>query len=152
MDYSKELETLQTWVKSVTGLKSYRLREAKPKLARPVILWENPQRQPPRNIGQYQYVISVRQYGRLFVASLDESLDAQEKLTKDLAEKYGIFTITEDGFKVGLLKEAEIEFTNSESLDVPFSVKYEVTYGRTRPAVPPPATTVTTRYVLDFNN
>jgi len=152
MDYLEELEAIQTWIKAAANLNSYRLKEAKPKVSRPVILWENPSRQPPRNLSQYQYVVNVRQYGRLFVSSLDESLSAQETLTKDLANKYGVLPIKVDGVQVGLLKEAQIEFTNSESLDVPFSVSYEVTYGRTRPVVPPPATVVTTRYKIDFDD
>ncbi|MCO5387797.1 MAG: hypothetical protein NHB14_20740 [Desulfosporosinus sp.] len=152
MDYLKELEAIQTWIKAVASLNSYRLKEAKPKVARPVILWENPNRTPPRNISQYQYVVSVRQYGRLFVSSVDQAQDVQEKLIKDLAEKYGVLPITENGETVGMIKAVDIEFTNSESLDVPFNVRYEVTYGRTRPVEPPPATTVRTRYVLDFDD
>ena len=151
MDYLKELTAIQTWVKAVTGLNSYRLREAKPKVARPVILWENPSRSRDRNISRYQYVNRVRQYGRLFVSSLDEALTIQEQLLKDLEEKVGVLAIEENGVKLGVLKAVEIEFTDSDSLDIPFNIVYEVTYGRTRPADPPNATTVTTKIINHYD-
>lgn len=147
MDYLKELEAIQTWVKSVAGLNSYRLAEAKPKVARPIILWETPSRNRERNISRYQYVNKVRQYGRLFVSSLDEALRVQEALIKDLEEKVGIIPIMENGERIALLKAVEIEFTDSENLDIPFNISYEVTYGRTRPADAPNATTVTTKVI-----
>jgi len=145
MDYLTELKTIQMWVKAVAGMNSVRLKEAKPKLARPVILWETPSREKKNNIGQYVYIQSVRQYGRLFANSLDDALDVQEKLTKDLEGKGGVLPIMQEGILLGYLKAAVIEFNTSESLDVPFNIAYEVTYGNTRPVEAPNATYVGTR-------
>lgn len=145
MDYSKELTAIQTWIKSVTGLNSYRLSEAKPKLSRPVILWEVPSRSRDRNISRYVYVNKVRLNGRLFVKSLNSANSIQEQLIKDIEEKVGLLPIMDNGVQVALLKAVTIEFSESDSLDIPFSITYEVTYSRTRPAEPPAATTVVTK-------
>lgn len=147
MDYLKELDAVQTWIKSVAGLNSYRLSEASPKLARPVVLWEAPSRSKDRNISRYQYVNKVKQYGRLFVKHLDHALKVQEQLTKDIEEKVGVIPIMEDGKQIGLLKAVTIDFTESNSLDINFSVSYEVTYGRTKPVEPPAATYVGQRFI-----
>jgi len=151
MAYEKELEALQRWVKSVAGLNSVRLSDAQPKVARPVILWETPSRSKNRNLRRYQYVNRVTQYGRRYVNSLDQLLTYQEALLGDLEEKVGVLPVyAADGTVAANLKAVELDFTDNQgqaisSLDVPFSIKYEVTYGRVRPAEPPPATTVTTK-------
>jgi len=151
MDYIKELEAIQTWIKTITGLNSYRLKEAKPKLARPVILWETPSRNRDRNISQYQYVNKVRQYGRLFVSSLEEAIDVQEKLIKDLEEKLGVLPVMDGDTQLTVLKAVELEFQDSNNLDIPFNITYEVTYGRTRPVEPPPATYVGTKIINHYD-
>ncbi len=155
MAYEKELEALQRWVKSVAGLNSVRLSDAQPKVARPVILWETPSRSKDRNLSRYQYVNKVTQYGRLYVNSLDQLLVFQENLLGDLEERVGVLPIYADGTVIANLKAVELVFTDNQgqsisSLDVPFGIKYEVTYGRTRPIVPPPATTVTTRVDTNY--
>jgi hypothetical protein len=151
MDYLKELEAIQTWIKQTTGLNSYRLREAKPKLARPVILWETPSRSRDRNLSRYQYVTTVRQYGRLFVTSLDSALTVQEQLIKDLEEKVGVLPVMDGQTQLGLLKAVTIEFEDGENLDIPFSIRYEATYGRTRPAEAPNATYVGNRIINHYD-
>lgn len=147
MEYLKELEVIQTWIKAAANLNSYRLAEAKPKVARPIILWETPSRSRDRNISRYQYVVKVKQYGRLFVKDLEDALRIQELLIIDLEEKVGLLPIMDGDNLIGRLKEIKIEFTDSEDLDIPFSISYEVTYGRTRPTEPPAATTVSTRII-----
>lgn len=150
MEYLEELVAIQTWVKAATNINSYRLKEAKPKVARPVILWEVPSRRKDRNLSRYAYVQKVRQYGRLFVESLDDVLDAQEKLSADLEEAGNILPIYKAGVLVGYLKAVAIEFTDGESLDVKFNVSYEVTHGNTRPQEVPPATSVVNKVAAIF--
>lgn len=143
MDYQKELEAIQTWIKSTTNLNSLRLREAKPKEPRPIILFEMPSRSKDRAIDAYTYVNKVKQFGKLFVMNLDEAADIQEKLIKSLEDNYNIIQVNGDSAQpIGKLKAVAIEFENTDTIDIPFTITYEVTYGRTKPAAPPPASTV----------
>lgn len=152
MDYLKELAAIQTWIKAAAGLNSYRLKEAKPKVARPVILWEIPSRSKDRNLSQYLYVNKVRQYGKLFVSSLEEADRIQEDLTKDLEDRYNIIPIMDGVNTIARLKAVQLEFNEANGLDIPFSVVYEVTYSRTRPQDPPPATKVGTKVTVNQND
>lgn len=143
MAYLAELEALQRWAYETAGLTSYRLSEAPPKVARPVILFEPPQRSRDRNLGRYTYVNRVQQYGKLFVQSLDQLADLQDKLQHDLEEKVGLLYVYDsNGAPVTRLKNVEVVFNRSESLDVPFIITYEATYGRTKPTPAPAATKV----------
>jgi hypothetical protein len=143
MAYLEELDALQRWIYGTAGLTSMRLAEAPPKVARPVILWEPPFRGRDRNLGRYTYINRVQQYGKLYVTSLDQLTDYQEKLLGDLEEKVGVLPVFDStGVKVADLKNVELEFNRSESLDVPFIIRYEIAYARTRPAAAPNATTV----------
>lgn len=150
MEYLKELEVISTWIKAVANLNSFRLAEAKPKVGRPIILWEAPSRSRDRNLSRYQYVVKVKQYGRLFVKTLEDTLRIQELLINDLEEKVGVLPIMDGAELIGRLKEVTIDFTESENLDVPFSISYEVTYGRTKPTEPPAATTVSTKVITSY--
>lgn len=144
--YVLELESLQRWVKAVAGFNSMRLTMAPPKVARPIIIWEAPQRLRDRSISRYKYVNRVLQYGKLYVSNLDELNEVQDKLLTDLEDKTGVLPYYDsNGNRVGWLKAVEIEFTNSEGLDVPFIIRYEATYSRTKPADPPAATYVGTK-------
>lgn len=151
-DYLKELEAIQIWIKAVANLNSYRLSEAKPKVARPVILWETPSRSKDRNTSRYQYVNKVRQFGKLFVNNLNEANSLQELLLKDLEEKVGVLPIYDNGQPIANLKAVEIEFKEGDSLDIPFNIVYEVTYSRTKPEAPPPATLVGTKITVNQND
>ena len=144
-DYEKELESIQIWVKAVANLPSYKLSHAKPKVARPVILWEMPSRGKDRNISRYVYVNKVRQFGKLFVNSLEEASRLQEKLITDLEERVGVLPIYDDGAVIAHLKAVVIEFKETDGLDIPFNISYEATYSRKRPEEAPPATYVGTR-------
>jgi hypothetical protein len=150
MEYVEELLAIQTWVKSVAGLNSYRLKDAKPKVARPVILWEVPSRVKDRNLSRYTYVQKVRQYGRLFVNSLDEVLDVQEKLSADLESVGNVLPVYNAGVFAGYLKAVTLEFTEGVDLDVKFNVAYEVAHGNTRPQEAPPATKVINKIVATY--
>jgi hypothetical protein len=142
-NYKAELDALQAWIWKTAGVKAVTLQDAPPKLARPVILWEPPSRKRDRNLTRYSYVNAVTQYGKLYVSSLKQLDTIEEALLGDLEEKVGVLSITDAaGNLLGRLKQVEIAFQNSETLDVPFTIKYEVTYGRTRPVAPPPATFV----------
>ena len=154
--YDQELVALQRWVKATAGLNSVRLRDAAPKVARPIILWETPGRKKDRNLSRYLYVNRVTQYGRLYVSSLDQLIEKQEALLNDLEEKVGVLPVYGDsGTVVASLKAVDLVFPESQgvnisSLDVPFSIKYEVTYARTKPVEPPPATYVGTRVTTEL--
>lgn len=146
MEFERELDALQRWIYAAAGLKSMRLTASPPQVARPVILWQAPHRRKARDNSRWQYVNAVTQYGKLYVSNLDQLNDLQAKLLKDLEEKVGVLEVfDQDGLKIALLKEVSIEFTNSTTLDVPIAIRYEATYGRTRPTLPPPAKTVYTK-------
>lgn len=138
MDYVLELKAVQTWLKSASGLNSWRRTNAPPTLPRPVILWESPFRGRARHLHRYAYVQNVRYYGKLFVNSVDEVLLLQQKLSEDIENRCGLLDVLDDnGVKVGLLKSVEVEFNETEGLDVPFRLSYEVAYTRTKPVDPP---------------
>lgn len=143
--FEQEIDALQRWVKTAAGLNSMRLIAAPPKVARPVILWENPHRGKDRNVSRWQYVNKVQQFGKLFVNSFDEAARIQQQLSLDLEEKVGVLPIYEAGNQVALLKAVEITFKNSQDLDIPIIVTYEATYSRQRPDVAPPASFVGTK-------
>lgn len=143
MAYLEELDALQRWIYGTAGLTSYRLTEAPPKLSRPVVLLEPPHRGKDRNLGRYSYVNRVQQYGKLHVTSLYKLTEYQEALLTDIEEKVGILPVyNSNGEQIARLKNVEIEFKNTTDLDVPFTITYEATYGRTRPVQPPAASYV----------
>lgn len=143
MAYLEELDALQRWIYGTAGLTSLRLSEAPPKVARPVILWEAPGRGRDRNLGRWTYVNRVQQYGKLYVTSLDQLASYQEALLGDLEEKVGVLSVyNSQGAVIAKLKNVSIEFNTTQALDVPFIIRYEATYGRTRPAAAPAATRV----------
>lgn len=149
--YFQELDALQRWLYSVAGLTSMRLTVAPPKVARPIVLWEAPSRRRDRNINRFQYVNQVRQFGKLYAADLMQLLEYQDRLHTDLEERNGILPIYDKegpaGVVIGHMKAADLEFTESPVLDVPFSIRYEVTYTRTRPPAPPQPVEVHSRAI-----
>lgn len=151
MDYLRENEALQIWIKAAAGLSSYRLKDAKPQLARPVILFETPSRGKSTNLGRYKYTIPVKQYAKLFVNSVEQAHEVQENLIKDLEERVGVLPIYGDDKQplAGInLKAVVIDFEQGEQLDIPFTISYEATYSRTKPAEAPPATTVSSKLII----
>lgn len=149
MDYEKELDTVQTWLKSTAGLNSWRRAVAPPKLARPVIVWDAPHRGRTRNLSRYVYVQTVSYYGKLYVNSLDETLRLQETLLSDMEDRTGLLEVLDTDKKhLAWLKEVELTFQDTEGLDVPFTLKYEVTYGRKKPTDPPSPLKVTTKVAV----
>ena len=140
MDYELELTTVQKWIKTTAGLNSWRRAAVPPTLPRPVIVWESPHRSRKKNLHRYAYTQSVKYYGKLFVNSVDECLRLQNRLAEALENVYGRLAVHDDkGTVIGYMKEAEIAFTQTEGLDVPFSFSYEVTYSRNRAEpIPPP--------------
>lgn len=146
MDYLGENEALQIWIKAASGLNSYRLKDAKPQLARPVILFETPSRGKSTNLGRYKYTIPVKQYGKLFVNSVEQAHEVQENLIKDLEDRVGVLPLYgADKLPIAgvHLKAVVIDFEKGEQLDIPFTISYEATYSRTKPAEAPHAVTVT---------
>lgn len=142
MTYDMELTAIQTWVKSVAGLPSWKLKEAPSKLPRPVIIWETPSRVKARNTGRYEYVMSVKQYGRLCVSSVEEAVAYQDQLITDLEQRDGVLPVRDSENQiVRKLRRAELEF-DGQDLEASFTLSYEVTYYRQQPEQAPHATSV----------
>jgi len=153
MDYEKELDTVQRWIKSTAGLNSWRRNVAPPKLPRPVIVWESPHRGRDRHLSRYSYVQKVTYYGKLYVNSLDESLRIQEQLSQDIEDKCGLLEVLDaDKNRIAWLKEVEVSFDETEGLDVPFTISYEVTYARKKPTAPPSALKVTQKVTIGLDS
>lgn len=148
--YLAELSALQRWIKETVNIDSYRLTAAPPQLARPVVLWEAPTRGKDRSINRWAYVNKVTQYGKLYVAHIDQLAAVQDTLMSDLEERVGVLPLYggSNGGVVTILKRCEITFNTAENLNIPFNVVYEVTYARVRPAPAPHATSVANRFVL----
>jgi hypothetical protein len=152
-NFLREIDALGRYVYRAATLKSMRLTEAPPTVARPVILWENPQRGRSRNLDQYTYVVRVQQFGKLFVNSFDQAAIYQDSLISYLEEKYGVLEVYENDQStqvVALLKAVTIEFNPSETLDIPINVTYEATYSRKRPVDPGPASFVGNKIETKF--
>lgn len=153
MDYELELTAVQKWLKASSGLNSWRRNVAPPTLPRPVVVWETPYRGRKRSLHRYAYTQSVKYYGKLYVNSLDEVLQLQNRLTEDLENRLGTLDVLDaNGNTVGFIKSAEITFNQTEGLDVPFTFSYEVTYSRKRPDAIPSATYVYTKVRGNFEN
>jgi hypothetical protein len=146
MSYIQELDAIGRWIKATASLNSMRLVEAPPKVARPIVLWEAPNRRTDRNISRYIYVKRTSQYATLYVKSLDQLGVIMDKLETNLEERVGVLPIYDSmNTQIGLLKAVEIEFNNSENLNVPITVQYEATYSRVQPDPLPAATSVTNK-------
>lgn len=149
-DYQKELETITKWIYDTTGVKGLKLDNDRTRQGRPFILYEIPWRGRDRNITRYKYVNEVRQYAKLFVRSAMEALEIQEKLLKDIEDKDNILEIKDSqGNTIGLLKEVNINFPDSQGLEVNFNIQYEVTYSRPKPDEPPAADFVGNRISVE---
>jgi len=142
MSFIQELDALQRWIFQASGLSSYRLGHAPPKLARPVIVWEPAARQATRNISRWQYIKPVTQYGKLYVANLSQLMEYQARLEQSLEELLNIPVYDKEGIDgqvVGHLREVQLLFDQSDqTLDVLMRVSYEATYRRERPVYPAP--------------
>lgn len=153
MGYLQELDALQKWIYTTAQLPSYRLAAAPPKLPRPVIVWEAPARSQDRNLGRWQFVNRVTQYGKVYAEDLAQLLDYQERLGLDLAEKVNQLPVyNEVGAAgtviVGQLREVQLRFDHTDaSLDVPLRIEYEATYSRVRNE-PPAPTEVYTKVIM----
>ncbi len=149
MGYKEELDALGRWVYQTAGLRSHRLSEAPPKVARPVILWEGPTRRKSRELGNYSFLRQVTQYGTLYVTNLDQLADLLDKLEKDIAERNDLLPMYENdqatAQRIGWLKNVELETNNAENLDMPITVRYTVQQNRLQPVEAPPAVKVETK-------
>lgn len=153
MDYELELATVQKWLKTTAGLNSWRRAAAPPTLPRPVVIWESPHRSRKKNLHRYAYTQTVKYFGKLFVNSVDECLRLQNLLTENLENRLGSLELQDTtGTVVGYIKQAEIGFTQTEGLDVPFTFSYEVTYSRHRADPTPPPKYVYTKVRANFDN
>ncbi|MEG1083977.1 MAG: hypothetical protein RSE04_06005 [Hydrogenoanaerobacterium sp.] len=137
MDYELELETVQTWLKSVGGLNSWKRSGLPPSLPRPVVVWETPYRSRKKQLNRYAYTQTVKYYGKLYINSVDEILRLQNTLVQDLENKTGLLEVKDAGVSVGYMKAVELTFNQTEGLDVPFTLSYEVSYSRTKPTPTP---------------
>lgn len=150
MGYKQEIDALGRWVFGVAGLRSHRLSAAPPQVARPVILWEAPSRAKGQNFGRYNFTKNTSQFGKLYVNNLDDLADLVDQLEKHLGdhdERLPIYeSEAEDAPQVGWLRRVEIDLSTSQSVDVPITIKYEVTYSRPLPAEVPAATSITSKF------
>ncbi|WP_332648893.1 hypothetical protein [Lysinibacillus sp. 54212] len=146
MGYLQELEALARWVYQVTEVTSHKLSEAPPKVARPVILWEGPSRRKGENLGRYHYTKRASQYGTLYVKDLDQLGSLIDKLEKNLMDRDEWLPMFEsdqaNARQIGKLYKVEIDFNNTQSTDMPFTIRYEVIYSRPIPEAAPAATHV----------
>lgn len=153
VDYELELATVQKWIKATANLNSWRRAEAPPLLPRPVIVWESPHRSRKRNLHRYAYTQTVKYYGKLFINRLDECLRIQNTLTESLEDRLGRLEVADsNGTVIGFMKEAVVEFTQIEGLDIPFTFSYEVTYSRHRVDPLPPPKYVYTKVRIASDN
>lgn len=130
MDYDKELNAIQTWLKSTAGLASFK-RGVSLSLSRPVVLFDSPGRSRSKHLTRYAYVQTVSVFGTLYVDSLDECLIYQNALLQDLEDKCGVVDVVDDkGNLEGRLKNANLKFKEGDSLDVAFTLTYDVAYKR----------------------
>jgi hypothetical protein len=146
MGYLQEVDALQRWVWQTAGLKSHRLSAAPPQVARPVILWEGPNRTKGQNMGRYHYTRRTSQFGKLYVNNLDQLADLIDRLETDLANRDEWLPIYETDQaaapQIGKLRSVQIDVSTTEVVDVPITIRYEVIYSRPEPAAAPNATYV----------
>lgn len=130
MEYKKELDTIQTWLKSTAGLNSFK-RGTNLNLSRPVVLFDVPGRSRARHLTRYSYVQTVTWPCTLYVNSLDDAVKYQEALVTDLEDRCNALEILDDNKnRVGWLKNVTAKFTNGDSLDATFTLTYDVAYKR----------------------
>lgn len=129
MEYSKELTAIQTWLKSTAGLNSFK-RGTNLNLSRPVVLFDVPGRSRAKHLTRYSYVQTVTWPCTLYVDTLDEAVRYQEALVSDLEDRCNVLEISENGKRVGWLKNVVAKFINGDSLDATFTLTYDVAYKR----------------------
>jgi hypothetical protein len=149
MGYKEELDALGRWVYKTAGVQSHRLSSAPPKVARPVILWEGPNRRKGRDLGNYSFIKSISQYGTLYVDSLDQLAEILDKLEDDLAKRNNLLPMfisdQAEADAIGWLKQVELDLYTTETVNIPIVIRYDVTQGRTLPEEAPPAVKVVTK-------
>ena len=154
MGHMQEIEALQRWVYTDAGLTSMRLTDAPPVVTRPVILWETPRRSASRFMNRYDYMVSVQQFGKLYVHNLDQLSSVTDALIFGLHERENVIPVfLNDVHNLPLthMKNVRIEFRESTELDVPFTVSYDVVYSKTRPEPVPHATDVHNTITMKFD-
>lgn len=130
MEYDKEIKAVQSWLKNTAGLNSFK-RGVNLKLSRPVVLFDSPGRSRARHLTRYAYVQTVSLFGTLYVDSLDECIAYQNTLLQDLEDRTGVLDVVDDTGKLeGRLKNAELKFKEGDSLDIGFTLTYDVAYKR----------------------
>ena len=160
-NFANELEALQRWCTTAASLASFHAGQAPTELVRPVVEFKPPYRERDRNRDRYVYVNKVIQYGVLYVATLAQGMSLQDKLFSSLEEAMGripVYGLVDDGRGgqqegiIAWLFDARLEFQTAAGLDIPFTLTYYVSYTRTRPINPPPASFVGTRVKGQIDN
>jgi len=144
-----ELKALQTWIKQVAGLNSWRHNENSSKLPRSVVIFDTATRGTITNLSRYEYTVPVRQYGRMSVPSVDEAVKYQGKLQIDLGEKCNVLPVIEGENIIRKLRNVQLDFYGND-LEGQFSINYEVTYTRDKPPEAPHATEVVSAITTKF--
>jgi hypothetical protein len=149
MGYTEELDALGRWVYGTAGIQSHRLSSAPPAVARPVILWEGPNRRKGQDLGNYSHIRRVSQYGTLYVDNLDQLAEILDKLEGDLAKRNDLLPVYANdqagALQTGWLKKVEFDLNTTQSVNIPIVVRYEVIQDRPVPEEAPPAATVVTK-------
>lgn len=153
-NFENELEALQRWFAIAAGLASFQAGQAPPEPARPAAEFKPPGRMRDRNRDRYGYVTKVIQYGVLYVSTLAQGLNLQDRLFSSLEEAVGripVYGPVDDGQGgepegvTAWLFDGRLEFQTAAGLDIPFTLTYWAAYARERPAAPPPPAFVGTR-------
>jgi hypothetical protein len=158
--FLREMDAVQTFFKAAANLNSWRLNDQAVTLARPVVIIETISRGRDRYISRYIYVNRVKVYAKLCINSVDELIDLQDALQQGIEGAENVLKVYDDTVPaqgqekqpIGLLKQVEIKFPENGSdvgLDVNFTIEYEATYSRNKPAAPSPVNHVTAKIKVE---
>lgn len=154
MCFEYELKAIQRFIKTTAGLNSWRRTAAPPKLARPVIIWESPYSGRTQHISRWTYQQNKKYYGKLYVNDVTECIRLQELLTFGLENLCGVLRVIDDnGNRIGWIRDAVFEFNDaSDTLDIPFTLSYEVSYARQKPEAPPTPRVIGTKVTVNYKD
>lgn len=151
MNFEYELKAIQRFIKTTAGLNSWRRTATAPKLARPVVLWESPYSGRTQHISRWTYQQNKKYYGKLYVNDITECIKLQETLICGLEDLCGVLPVLDNnGNRVGWIRDAVLEFNDaSDTLEIPFTLSYEVTYARKKPEAPPAPRVIGTKVTVN---
>lgn len=137
----------------MANLNAVRLENAPVEMIRPLIIWETPFRGRGNRLNAYAYAVKATQYGCMYLSTTEQLGNYQDLLLGSLEEAHNalpVFGLVDDGNgglieqELTKLKNVDLVFENSTTLNVPFYVKYEIMYTKTRPDLVPAIKVTTT--------